>query len=84
MKTSAFNSPTVESENAIIALAECNSVDVDNSPGTLMTVESSSPRRDRSLAPIHLHELRDAMRVLPSRSGFRCSDRGFLNMSAVE
>ncbi len=46
--------------------------------------EKASQIRDRSLAPIHLDELRDALQILPSTSSFRCSDRGFLNMSAVE
>ncbi len=46
--------------------------------------EKASQLRNRSLAPIHLDELRDALQILPSTSGFRCSDRGFLNMSAVE
>ncbi|MFO0939273.1 MAG: hypothetical protein U0930_00755 [Pirellulales bacterium] len=40
--------------------------------------------RDRTLAPIYLYELRDALQILPSTLGFRCSDRGFLNMTAVE
>ena len=39
---------------------------------------------DRMLAPIQLHELRDALQLYPSQTGDRCSDRGFLNMSAVE
>lgn len=46
--------------------------------------EKASQLRNRSLAPIHLVDLRDALQILPSTSGFRCSDRGFLNMSAVE
>jgi REP element-mobilizing transposase RayT len=37
---------------------------------------------DRCLAPIHLDELRDALQVLPSQSGYRCSDRGFLNITS--
>jgi hypothetical protein len=40
--------------------------------------------RDRTLAPIQLRELRDALKILPSPSGFRCSDRGFLNMSSSD
>ena len=32
----------------------------------------------------YLRELRDALQILQSRSGFRCSDRGFLNMSAAD
>ncbi len=46
--------------------------------------EKASQMRDRTLAPIHLDELRDALQIRPSTSGFRCSDRGFLNMTAVE
>jgi hypothetical protein len=37
---------------------------------------------DRCLAPIHLDELRDALQVQPSQSGYRCSDRGFLNITS--
>jgi REP element-mobilizing transposase RayT len=41
-------------------------------------------RPDRALAPVHLNELRDALQMLPCRTGNRCSDRGFLNMTASE
>jgi hypothetical protein len=40
--------------------------------------------QDRTLAPIQLQELRDALKVFPSSAGFRCSDRGFLNMSSID
>ena len=55
-------------------------------PGTLQQaqeVQSSrlSKARDRSIAPVKLDELRDALQVRPSTSGYRCSDLGFLNMS---
>jgi len=38
---------------------------------------------DRSLAPVHCDEQND-LGPRPSRSEFRCSDKGFLNMSAAE
>jgi hypothetical protein len=37
--------------------------------------------RDKSIVPVKLDELRDALQVKPSQSGYRCSDLGFLNMS---
>jgi hypothetical protein len=37
--------------------------------------------RDKSIVPVKLDELRDALQVKPSQSGDRCSDLGFLNMS---
>lgn len=43
-----------------------------------------SRARDRAIAPVHLDELRDALQVMPSCTGYRCSDRGFLNMSQVD
>lgn len=46
--------------------------------------KAAAEARDRSLAPIQLDELRDALQVQPSRSGFRCSNRGFLNMSVPD
>jgi hypothetical protein len=45
---------------------------------------AAAQARDRSLAPIRLSELRNALQLLPSRAGFRCSDRGFLNMSSAD
>ncbi len=39
---------------------------------------------DRCLAPIHLDELQDSLQVQLSESGFRCSDRGFLNMTTQQ
>lgn len=44
----------------------------------------SAKRPDRMLAPIQLNELRDALQLQPSLSGYRCSDLGFLNMTAAE
>lgn len=39
---------------------------------------------DRALAPVCLHELHDPRQIKPNPLGQRCSDRGFLNMSAAE
>lgn len=39
---------------------------------------------DRFLAPLTIDELRDALGPRPSTSGYRCSDNGFLNMSASD
>ncbi len=55
-------------------------------PGSLQQpqeVQSSrlSKTHDRSIAPVKLDELRDALQVKPNQSGYRCSDLGFLNMS---
>jgi len=47
-------------------------------------VEPAAKRPDRMLAPIQLDELRDALQRQPSHSGYRCSDRGFLNMTTAE
>ena len=54
-------------------------------PSTLpiQTAFQPSKARDRAIAPVHLDELRDALQVMPS-TGYRCSDRGFLNMSQVD
>jgi hypothetical protein len=45
---------------------------------------SAAEAPDRMLAPIHLSELRDALQILPNNSGYRCSDRGFLNMTSSD
>ena len=47
-------------------------------------VDRSASRPDRMLAPIQLDELRDALQLQPSQTGYRCSDRGFLNMTDAE
>ena len=54
-------------------------------PSTLpiQTAFQPSKARDRAIAPVHLDELRDALQVMPS-TGYRCSDRGFLNLSQVD
>jgi hypothetical protein len=39
---------------------------------------------DRSLAPVQIDELSDEPGPQPSRSGFRCSDRGFAGMTNAE
>jgi hypothetical protein len=44
----------------------------------------SANRPDRMLAPIHLDELNDAGKLQASNSAYRCSDRGFLNMTTTE
>lgn len=41
-------------------------------------------RGDRFLSPLTIDELRDALGPRPSTSGYRCSDNGFLNMSASD
>lgn len=55
-------------------------------PSTLpiQTAFQPSKARDRAIAPVHLDELLDALQVMPSSTGYRCSDRGFLNMSQVD
>ena len=50
-------------------------------PRSTETRSQQSP--DRSLAPVHCNEQND-LGPRPSRSLFRCSDKGFLNMSAAE
>ncbi len=45
---------------------------------------SSRLPADSMLSPVEIDELRDALGARPSRSGRRCSDKGFLNMSSVE
>jgi REP element-mobilizing transposase RayT len=40
--------------------------------------------RDRSLAPVHVDELRDELGPCPSRSGTRCSDKGFVHLTGEE
>ncbi len=61
-------------------------VDVCSLPGSLRTQLSlqASKSRDRAIAPVYLDELRDALQMMPSHTGYRCSDRGFLNMSLVD
>jgi len=57
------------------------------SPTTERAVESASLANflpDRSLAPIHIDELRAALGPQPSTLGSRCSDKGFLNMTVAE
>ncbi len=39
---------------------------------------------DRMLSPVEIDELRDALGAQPSKSGYRCSDKGFLAMSRVD
>lgn len=58
-------------------------IDQSALPSTLpiQTAFQPSKARDRAIAPVHLDELRDALKVMPSSTGYRCSDRGFLNMS---
>ena len=58
-------------------------IDQSALPSTLsiQTAFQPSKARDRAIAPVHLDELRDALQVMPSSTGYRCSDRGFLNMS---
>jgi hypothetical protein len=80
---------TLESQAAEVGLAaEPTSVDARLSEqlagAAAQRKEKAAEARDRSLAPIHLRELRDALQILPSRSGYRCSDRGFLNMSSAD
>ena len=41
-------------------------------------------RPDRSLAPVQIEERTDELGPCPSKSGFRCSEKGFLNMTAAE
>ena len=57
---------------------------LERAAATIQSKEKAAQQRDRSLAPIHLNELRDALQVMPSQSGYRCSDRGFLNMSSTD
>jgi hypothetical protein len=82
---------TLETQAAEVGLAaEQTSVDarlseqLAGAAADAQRKEKAAEARDRSLAPIHLRELRDALQILPSRSGYRCSDRGFLNMSSAD
>ncbi|MEO8268880.1 MAG: hypothetical protein ABI557_04110, partial [Aureliella sp.] len=45
------------------------------------SLEAPDRHSDRFLAPLTIDELRDELGALPSTSGYRCSDNGFLNMS---
>lgn len=53
---------------------------------TIVRIQSTrlSKARDRSIVPVKLDELRDALQVKPSTSVYRCSDLSFLNMACGE
>ena len=71
---------------AFSAGAESRSADSFEGSGGIpeMINQREEKRADRWLAPVYLDELRDALQVLPSESGYRCSDRGFLNMTTTQ
>jgi hypothetical protein len=46
--------------------------------------DQKSKARDRHLAPIFLDPRGEGGQVLPSSNGYRCSDRGYLNMTLEE
>ena len=48
------------------------------------TIARNSSLPDRSLAPIHVDERNGQLGPQPSSNSARCSDKGFLNMTAVE
>ena len=48
------------------------------------TTSRNSSMPDRSLAPIQIDEHNDQLGPQPSSNSARCSDKGFLNMTAVE
>jgi hypothetical protein len=83
---------TMEAGSAIVGLAAEQSMVTAQMTEQLTgaTVDAqrqeraAAEARDRTLAPIQLHELRDALQILPSQSGYRCSDRGFLNMTSSD
>ena len=43
-----------------------------------------SGRRDQLLCPVQIDELRDALGALPSSNPHRCSDKGFVSMTAAD
>ncbi len=51
-----------------------------------LQANTQAPNRaaDRMLCPIEIDELRSALGACPSRTGHRCSDNGFLNMSSSD
>jgi hypothetical protein len=50
----------------------------------MVNANSALEPPDRSLAPVHIDERTDALGPQPSCGGGRCSDKGFLNMTAAE
>ena len=48
------------------------------------TEQSALPVRDAFLSPIQNDELHDELGPRPSRSDFRCSDKGFSSMSSAD
>jgi REP element-mobilizing transposase RayT len=75
------NSDFTSAQKRLEALLLKSKPSVDSSP----RIESSSSELpDRSLAPVQCDERNDALGPSPSRSDFRCSDKGFLNMTAAE
>ena len=46
--------------------------------------DRSTASPDRSLTPVQLDERSDQVGPTPSSNGFRCSEKGFLNMTATE
>lgn len=89
MATSGKEGEGGVSEALPLQPTSANSVDQVGSAGMALAVQRSeglpaASKPDRMLAPIQLDELRDALQLQASRSGYRCSDRGFLNMTVVE
>ena len=72
--------PTISTNST--SESEVDQVVIDQAAADQLDQAAIEP--DRILAPVELNELRDAVRLQPSQSGCRCSDRGFLNMTAAE
>ena len=79
IESSDFTSAKKRLEALLLETASGTSDESDVSPAV-------SPARspDRSLSPVQIDELRDALGARPSAQGTRCSDKGFLNMSSAE
>ena len=75
IETSDFTSAKKRLEALLAA-----TVKPGNPPRTLAGTELP----DRWLAPVHNDEGQDMIGPFPSRNGSRCSDKGFLNMTATQ
>lgn len=64
------------------AIAEEASSTKDEQPESSVTAASARP--DAFIAPVQIDALRDALGAQPSSSAARCSDKGFLEMTAAD
>jgi REP element-mobilizing transposase RayT len=92
VEAECLNSASAMDSDSTVAELTCGSSSVDTTlanqfaetASAAQAKEKAAQLRDRSLSPIHLDELRDALQIQPSTTGYRCSDRGFLNMSSED